>query len=267
MLLKFLSDSRTLLVGVVFFFLVVGGSLLYSWHVRRTTESELAETRQAPQLPKNDKATRTSTDTLDTSPVDFEGAKTDRETNKTQPISNDPDGSTIGEASESADVADAFLPGDLVSEAAPAEDVRVSPFGFGPYPEVPADLPETIGIPWNWSEEMRHQFKDHLRDFELMTRVLIKLWNQGDKDFTGGEIRYNSIVYPRYPNTVYVRYTANFEEVEDGFTEGSSADVSAGRGVSDQDIERIMNGETPPGIRILDMDTDGINAYSFLNLQ
>ena len=100
-----------------------------------------------------------------------------------------------------------------------------------------------------------------------MTRVLIRLWNQGDKDFTGGEIHQNSIVFPRYPNTVYVRHTADFEEVEDGFTEGSSADISAGPGVSDQDIERIMNGETPPGIRILDMDTDGINAYRFLNLQ
>ena len=37
-----LSGSRALLVGLIFFVLVVGGSLLYSWHVHRTTETELA---------------------------------------------------------------------------------------------------------------------------------------------------------------------------------------------------------------------------------
>ena len=35
-----LSGSRALLFGLVFFVLVVGGSLLYSWHVHRTTEAE-----------------------------------------------------------------------------------------------------------------------------------------------------------------------------------------------------------------------------------
>ena len=153
MLLNFLSDSRTLLVGLVLFLLVVGGSLLYSWHFRRTTEAEMEETFRTLQLLKDDTAARTATDTVDTSPVDFGGAETTLETNETQPVSNDPDGPTIDEASE---FADAFLPEDLVSEAAPAEDVPISPFGFGPYPEVPADLPEGIGIPWNWSEEMRH---------------------------------------------------------------------------------------------------------------
>ena len=40
-----LSGSRAILVGLVFFLLVVGGSLLYSWHVHRTTDTELAETQ------------------------------------------------------------------------------------------------------------------------------------------------------------------------------------------------------------------------------
>ena len=33
------------------------------------------------------------------------------------------------------EMADAFLPDDLVSEETPAEKVLVSPYGFGPYIE------------------------------------------------------------------------------------------------------------------------------------
>ena len=43
------SGSRAIFIGVVFFVLVVGGSLLYSWHVHRTTDAELAETRRKVQ--------------------------------------------------------------------------------------------------------------------------------------------------------------------------------------------------------------------------
>ena len=37
-----LLSSRMIQAGLVFFVVVVGGSLLYSWHVHRTTEAELA---------------------------------------------------------------------------------------------------------------------------------------------------------------------------------------------------------------------------------
>ena len=260
-----LSGSRVIFIGLVFFVLVVGGSFLYSWHVHRTTDAKLAETQHKVQPLVNKNETRTAANTTDTSKVDFEQAETSPEIDDSQ-MPDNMGASPIDETSEMLDMADAFLPDDFVSEETPTEEVPVSPFGFGPYPEVPADLPETIHIPWNWSQEMRHKFQDHLRDFELMTRVLIKLWNEGDHGFTGGEMQ-NGIVYPKYPDTVYVRYTADFEEVEDGFIESSSVDISAGHGVSDQDIEMIRKGETPPGIRVLDMDVDGINAYSFLNLK
>lgn len=39
-----LLSSRAILAGLVFFVLCVVGSLLYSWHVQRTTKTELAET-------------------------------------------------------------------------------------------------------------------------------------------------------------------------------------------------------------------------------
>ena len=36
-----LLSSRLILGGLVFFVLVIGGSLLYSWHALRTTESDM----------------------------------------------------------------------------------------------------------------------------------------------------------------------------------------------------------------------------------
>ena len=125
-----LSGSRAVLFGLVFFVLVVGGSLLYSWHVHRTTDAEVAETQCKVQPLENKNGAHTAADTVDTSAMDFEHAGTDVETDDAQ-MSDDTDISSIDEASEFTDVASAFLPDDFVSEEAPAEDVPVSPHGFG----------------------------------------------------------------------------------------------------------------------------------------
>ena len=37
---------RAIQIGVAFFLLIVGGSLLYSWHIHHTTNAELVETQQ-----------------------------------------------------------------------------------------------------------------------------------------------------------------------------------------------------------------------------
>ena len=44
-------------------------------------------------------------------------------------------------------------------------------------------------------------------EHELIYRVLIKLWNQGDHGFINGAFRDNdSKVYPLYPDVVYVKW-------------------------------------------------------------
>ena len=55
-----LSGSRAIFIGLVFFVLVVGGSLLYSWHVHRTTDAEVAETQRKTQALENKDETRTA---------------------------------------------------------------------------------------------------------------------------------------------------------------------------------------------------------------
>lgn len=55
-----LLSSRAIQAGLIFFALVVSGSLLYSWHVHRTTESELASDAVLSHL-KNREGNQTDT--------------------------------------------------------------------------------------------------------------------------------------------------------------------------------------------------------------
>ena len=85
-----LLSSRLVQVGLVFFVLIVGGSLLYSWHVHYTTDAELARTDQQVQALENKNEARTAsvvrvpteTETLSGTPIN---------TDDTQPRSEDTD--------------------------------------------------------------------------------------------------------------------------------------------------------------------------------
>ena len=194
-----LLSSRLIQVGLVFFVVVVSGSLLYSWHVHRTTDAEFPQTDVVLH------ETRSEQDTVDTSTVDFEQSETPLELDDLQ-MADDTDVSQIDEASEMLEMADAFLPDDMVSEEAPAEDVPVSPFGFGPYPEVPEDYIAGHGLPIWYEHNFDNQpaTETHERNVELIDRVLIKLWKEG-KDVLSGFYRYGK-VYPLYSKSAYVKY-------------------------------------------------------------
>lgn len=75
---------------------------------------------------------------------------------------------------------------DLVLAEELVKNVPISPFGFGPYPEVPADY---FGVPlWTRNPDLFPEFPDDaLKNIELIDRVLIKLWQQGDREIVGGE--------------------------------------------------------------------------------
>lgn len=258
-MLRDLLTSRAILAGLVLFVVVVGGSLLYNWHVQRTTAAEFARTDVMPQPLENKSETRAAGDTIDTRSVDFEQTQTDLEADETESMSDQAGTLSDDDVSENSDVTDAFLPNDetLAVKEELVEDIPVSPYGFGPYPEVPNDFPFTPT--WLWPEASR-QNVDGLKYHELRYRVLIKLWNEGDTQFTGASINPDtSKVYPSYPNTVYLRYN------EDGMG-SKTVLVKSGPGVSKEDEAQIIDGNAPPGIQILDYDTSGIDPYTYLDL-
>ena len=247
-----LLSSRLIQVGLVFFILVVGGSLLYSWQTRRATVAEF------PQRNVVLHETRSEQDTVDTSTVDFEQSETLFEVDDLQ-MSDDTDVSPINETSEMLEIADAILSGDLVSEEALAEDVPVSPYGFGPYPEVPDDY---FGVPI-WKKGLSDVPVDVGKNVELTDRVLIKLWQQGDKNIIGGFLQ-NGKVYPNYPDTVYVR--ERIEESDDELVTTNFSHITGPPGTNIYH-EDIWRGNTPPHVTVITMDdSQGYYPYSFLNL-
>ena len=82
-----LLSSRLIQAGLAFFVLVVSGSLLYSWHVHRTTQRELVQTRQTVQQLGNE--THTPEEAIKADIGDFTD-KADFEQAKTPYVSGDP---------------------------------------------------------------------------------------------------------------------------------------------------------------------------------
>lgn len=158
-------------------------------------------------------------------------------------------------------------PKEVLAEAQLSERtdvvIKVSPYGFGPYPDVPEDLLGGMVPSWEWSEEKKLKFgPEHMRNQEAIDRVMIKLWNQGDQEFYGAVGDYNT-VYPLYPNTVYIEW--DDIELPDGTIHRMIKGYCAPTDFPDLTMEQQMKGEIPAGYRVLDMQADAINVSEFLN--
>ncbi|MDE0086316.1 MAG: hypothetical protein OXU23_11420 [Candidatus Poribacteria bacterium] len=130
-----------------------------------------------------------------------------------------------------------------------AEEVRVSPHGFGPYPEIPEDFPKNV----NWAN-----YENDLPIYELMIRVRIKLWKEGHR--TAGIGEENGLLYPIMRGTVYIQWSDNGEDII-GIT-GHPEDMSDA--VVDQIYE---SGTFPAWLTVINREKAGIDPYKFLNLQ
>ena len=132
------------------------------------------------------------------------------------------------------------------------EEVRMSPFGFGPYPEVPEDMPgRHLYITW----------EDKTSSSELLSRVLIKLWTSGERNFRGGSTHEGKI-YPHYNDVVYVSRRPIIGKIS-GTIIGYVTHTKSGPQVNFTDADLL---DPPPELRVLDLETSGIDPYQYLNL-
>ncbi|MDE0484083.1 MAG: hypothetical protein OXI67_16010 [Candidatus Poribacteria bacterium] len=136
------------------------------------------------------------------------------------------------------------------------QEVRVSPHGFGPYPKVPEDYPTTV----SWQRDQPYLPEALRPQSELLSRVLVQLWTDGDKNFRGGST-YNGKIYPHYHDTVYVRF-AEYEG-PDGKMVRYPARTKSGPQVFYTETD-LLN--PPSHLRILDLDSSGIDPYQYLDL-
>lgn len=102
-------------------------------------------------------------------------------------------------------------PVDEFSEAIPSisfdkpAEVRYSPHGLGPYPEVPKEYFLQKG-PTTWQMIDLLGNPPPSLDAELISRVLLKLWKEGDTMWRSAGLE-NGKVYVFYPNQGHVRYS------------------------------------------------------------
>ena len=246
--------SRSIHIGVVFFVGVVGSSFLYSWHVQRTTEAELAKTNNSGQALENDNAVRREPATY---PVEFETsgeAETLMETDNTETI---PEATVAfiddAEIRASTDLLDAFLEETLETENE-AGPYGVSPFGFGPFPEIPPDYPDQD----IWDDIRTSTGMEPYS--ELVIRTRIALWNQGIH--TVGAMRDNTynLIYPIIDDVVYIKWADNLGPEGEPYVQRVLTSPTT------EDNYDLHKGIFPPHLTIYEFPDGGIDPYDFLGL-
>lgn len=252
-----LLSNRVIIGALIFVVLVVAGTQLYSLHVRRTGEAKVARTAREVQHLTNDKETHpqqdvdvpTGTEALEETPL---------ETNDTQMLSEETEAVT-DETFESLELADAFLPGDLTleNEEEFAEDVPVSPHGFGPYPEIPVDFPAAEHFSWD------PPYEDPVQ--ELMMRTRVKLWKQGVAA-VGIGAESNGLFYPIVRGTVYAVWDSDPDNETITVILGHPDDMNRIENLQEDPFEPLNLDDIPLDIKVLDFDAEGIDPYQFLNL-
>ena len=233
------GDFRTnkwIIGGVLLLIIIAGGCYFWYQHSLaddRKAAADAAEyaRRLENQKAKQEAATETKT-TLTKAPA---------ENNTAEKLSTN---NEVGNNTE----AETLQQSDTSAQTAETKDVPVSPFGFGPYPEIPDDYiipPDKFN--WDfWGETLQD---------ELISRVRIKLWNQGIR--SEGSSFENGKVYPTILGTVYVVW------------DGDRIRRISGHPDDDFDaIEAALEAGQPPpeGITVLNRNEAGIDPYSFLEL-
>ncbi len=254
-------SSRGLIFGFAFFVLIVAGTQFYSWHVHRTGQYALERTkRKLQQLRKDNEMSIAQEDGLliDTETLDPSEISIDADETRTMSEDADvlPRGGTAG-----VDMMDEFLPDDMVSTEAETTAVSISPFGFGPYPEIPADFPH--GASWLEETNARRSLQAQ-RSQELICRVMIKAWTDGDHYFKGASFdRKSGKVYLNYPDRLYVRYRTF--ELSNGKVIRHLAHAK-GTHHNLLTLEQMRSGDIPPDIQAIPMESAGIDPQTYLNL-
>lgn len=264
-MLRDILTDKWILGGIAFLIIIAGGCLLWYQYTTAQDEKEYAETAEfARQWMKNrqtESERRSAAET--TSPqssADSDTPNAEKLRTDVTPVTKD------------------IEPTPAQNETVTAEtvDVKLSPYGFGPYPEVPEGFTENVGTPiWIHVERFGMPAPDiaNVRNLELIARVLIELWQddpESQRYMEGGFYR-NGKVYVNYSNRAYVRYKTI--EFPDGTTNRVITSWTAGS-LKSPDPDPVNpfqsnDDQIPSGIELIDLDEEdpGINPYSFLGLQ
>ena len=173
------------------------------------------------------------------------------------------------------DVVSTTLPDRTEDElSAFLQDSDLLPVEKGDFPEVPEGFPSDLAPVWI---EYPNYQKGYMYNQEMIDRVLIKLWSQGDHDFLDGVYR-DGKVYPIYRDVMYVEWSDEIIEGPDGEIEfrfirsflgthvrGSpKIDVVGGLFTVEEMISEAYKTKYP-GLKLVDYEDGGYNPETFLD--
>ncbi|MYB93441.1 hypothetical protein F4054_23145 [Candidatus Poribacteria bacterium] len=251
-------SSRGLIAGLVFFVVVVISTQLYSRHIRRTTQAELARTEQRIQQLQNKNETRTAQDIG--APIDT-GESKQLGHEDTPPLEDDISHVfPIDDVSKGVEGVDVEITAELDMFQHDIEEGVASDF-----PEIPEGFPENLTPVW---VQYPNYQKGDMYNHEMIDRVLIKLWNQGDHDFVNGVYNHNNNkVYPLYYDMIYAEWDEITVETPDGpITQKLLTHwLSADKFFTPEEVITGIYATKYPGAEFVDFATAGYDPETFLS--
>ena len=131
-----------------------------------------------------------------------------------------------------------------ISEKTEGSDVPVSPYGFGPYPELHPSCPEDF---WDGMS------KEH----ELIARVRLKLKAEG------GSMQ-NGLVYLNFRDRIYVEWDWNGKK---RYISRIMGHPETTRSLRTFPPSPLTEEDIPANIKVFTLPDGGIDPYKFLNLK
>ena len=193
------------------------------------------------------------------------------------PAAESLEGESVSETEElSGDDAVSTLLPDITDDELDAllQELEESPVEKGDFPEVPDGFPSDLTPVWI---EFPNYQKGDMYKHEMIDRVLIKLWNQGDHDFVNGAYQDdNGRVYPLYPDVVYIEWGETVSDDPDEevvrfprftlATHERSSDPDALGGLFT--VAELTSGAYRtmyPSVKFVDYDSAGYDPGTFLD--
>ena len=128
-------------------------------------------------------------------------------------------------------------------------------------PQVPSDFP--FPVVWLQPKEKAVRINKLTRR-ELWGLVMVKKWNEGDRDFVGTSMDMDTgKVYLYYPNVVYIKWEDT--QLPDGTITKYVSEIS---GADSTIRDQVSEGILPPDVLVLDMKdlhASGIDPYKYLS--
>ena len=236
----FLALSILVLVGA----LIYSGYVFYQWRKPLETEREVPATSSS-SVEGTDGVHQPMADSeSDLTPIESPQEPTDTSSESVDTAVQSP---TVTNGTEDESL---FAESDEESSSPETRD----------FPEIPEGFPSGLKPVWFYPDYQKGDMYEH----EMMYRVLIKLWNQGDHDFVNGIYDHDhKKVYPLYPDVMYVEWG-----VED--IGGKKIPMITSGGGTQRRIFTpfdFINGTWKtkyPGVKLVEMDKAGIDPETFL---